>query len=662
MSSPTLKLRSTQPRARRDANGPIETSLLGELLLRSGALSREDLTRALLLQRREKLRLGDILVGQRMVSQMQIRRALAQQRHWRRVDLEKTPADPRLMTHVDPTDCVALSFIPWRQEGGSTVLAVAHPEMIRIIQRKLPPGSSDFRFVLADPQQIHRVIHNTHGAALISTAEARVEAKLSCRNWSTRRTQTSLAIIGLILAAGLIFFPAVLLAVFYLIAIFTLLSNTLLKTTCAIIALIERNKPLSTPVFRHHTRHRLGQKLPKVSVLVPLFREENIAQALLKRLERIDYPRELLELCLVVEADDLITRRALETAVLPNWMRVIRVPNGALKTKPRAMNYALDFTSGEIIGVYDAEDAPDPQQIYKVVRKFRNGKDDLACVQGVLSFYNGHKNWLSRCFAFEYAAWFRIMLPGLERLGFAIPLGGTTLFFRRDRLLELGAWDAHNVTEDADLGMRLARRGYRCEMVQSVTQEEANSKLWPWIKQRSRWMKGYAVTWRVHMREPKALWRELGPRKFLGFQLLFLGTLISFYIAPVLWWGIVTTLTAWPHPLIDLLSPWSGWALMSFFLSCEALTLLIFAIAAVRLENAPNIAWTMTLPFYFIFGTIAAYKGLWELLVKPFYWDKTTHGAFGGDDADIDQASSSGGDLSGIDLEPGLIGDGEVVP
>jgi cellulose synthase/poly-beta-1,6-N-acetylglucosamine synthase-like glycosyltransferase len=651
LSIPLLKLRQTDVRPRHTADVPAQASLLGDLLVRNGHLAPDDLTRALVLQTRESARLGDILVGQGMASRAHVHQALATQYRLQLIDLERHTPDPRLISLVDPSDCLALSFIPWRQEGGTVVLATAHPEMIRIIQRKLPPQTTDIRFVLADKAQIHRTIHTVMGTELIKKAEARVDESMSCRTWSTKRSIT--LVIKAILVAALALYVSTVgaLTLIYVIAVTTLFLNTTLKTICAVIALFRRHVPRGKTVFRHETDHNLRLRLPKISILVPLFQEESIAAVLVKRLEKIDYPRELLELCLVVETDDMVTRRTLRNASLPDWMRIIRVPQGALKTKPRAMNYALDFTTGSIINVYDAEDAPDPMQLHKVVRKFRDGGPDLACVQGILSFYNGHKNWLSRCFSFEYAGWFRVMLPGLQRLGFAIPLGGTTLFFRRNRLLELGAWDAHNVTEDADLGMRLARKGYRCEMVDSITQEEANSRLWPWVKQRSRWLKGYAITWCVHMRDPRQLWRDLGPWKFLGFQLLFMGTLVSFFIAPVLWWGIVTTLTAWPHPLIDLLTPHAGMMLMAFFLTCEALSVMLFAIAAVRLDKAPNLAWLITLPIYFVFGTIALYKGLWELLVKPFYWDKTSHG--------ID--ASDGSDLSGVDLETGLVGDGQVV-
>ena len=248
-----------------------------------------------------------------------------------------------------------------------------------------------------------------------------------------------------------------------------------------------------------------------------------------------DYPADLLDVILVVEADDQITRDALARSELPLWMRVITVPNGSVKTKPRALNHALDYARGAIVGIYDAEDAPDPDQLQKVVAQFQRSGPEVACLQGVLDYYNPHTNWLSRCFTIEYAGWFRLILPGIARMGLVVPLGGTTLFFRRSVLEELGAWDAHNVTEDADLGLRLARHGYRTDLVATTTHEEANCRTVPWIKQRSRWIKGYMMTWAVHMRRPGLLWRQLGPWRFVGVQVLFLGTIAQFLLAPVLW-------------------------------------------------------------------------------------------------------------------------------
>ncbi len=299
-------------------------------------------------------------------------------------------------------------------------------------------------------------------------------------------------------------------------------------------------------------------RLPSVSIIVALYRESDIAPRLVRRLSRLDYPRELLDVVLAVETEDTMTRAALVNADLPPWMRVVVVPAGRVKTKPRALNLALDHCRGAIIGIYDAEDAPEPDQIRKVVDRFHRRGPDVACLQGVLDYYNPRTNWLSRCFTIEYATWFRLVLPGIQRLGLAVPLGGTTLFFRRSVLEELGGWDAHNVTEDADLGIRLYRHGYRTELLETVTGEEANCRVIPWIKQRSRWIKGYMMTWAVHMRSPRLLWRQIGAWRFLGFQIMFLGTSLQVLLAPLFWsfWSVALGLG---HPLSAVLAPSTCW-------------------------------------------------------------------------------------------------------
>jgi cellulose synthase/poly-beta-1,6-N-acetylglucosamine synthase-like glycosyltransferase len=308
-------------------------------------------------------------------------------------------------------------------------------------------------------------------------------------------------------------------------------------------------------------------------------------------------------------------------------MRVIVVPDGPLKTKPRALNFGLDLCRGSIIGVYDAEDAPEPGQIHKVVEGFHQRGANVACLQGVLDFYNPHTNWLSRCFTMEYAAWFRIILPGLQKLGLAIPLGGTTLFFRRAALEELGGWDAHNVTEDADLGMRLARYGYTAEILDTVTEEEANCRALPWVRQRSRWLKGYMMTWAVHMRDPMLLYRQLGPRKFYGFQVLFLCTLSQFMLAPVLWSFWLVPLGV-PHPLAAALPPLAMLGLIGLYLLTEVINITLNIMGLRRTNHKMSLLWVPTLHFYFPLGALASYKAAWEMVAKPFYWDKTSHGHF----------------------------------
>jgi cellulose synthase/poly-beta-1,6-N-acetylglucosamine synthase-like glycosyltransferase len=306
------------------------------------------------------------------------------------------------------------------------------------------------------------------------------------------------------------------------------------------------------------------------------------------------------------------------------------VPEGKLKTKPRALNYALEFCRGSIIGIYDAEDAPAPDQIRKMVSHFHRRGPEVACLQGVLDFYNARANWLARCFAIEYAAWFRVVLPGLSRLGIPVPLGGTTLFFRRAALESLGGWDAHNVTEDADLGLRLARHGFRTEFLDSVTEEEANCRAWPWVRQRSRWLKGYAMTWATHMRRPALLWRQLGGKGFFGVQVLFLGTLSQFALAPLLWsfWGLSLGLQ---HPLAAALPEGGMQVLFGLFLAAELVNLGVGAMGVHRAGKPGLIAWLPMLHFYFPLASLASYKAFWEMAARPFYWDKTRHGLHGPD-------------------------------
>jgi cellulose synthase/poly-beta-1,6-N-acetylglucosamine synthase-like glycosyltransferase len=304
-------------------------------------------------------------------------------------------------------------------------------------------------------------------------------------------------------------------------------------------------------------------------------------------------------------------------------------PAGAVRTKPRALNIALAQCRGTIVGVYDAEDAPDPDQLMRVAARFAVAPSDVACLQGVLDFYNARAKAMARAFALEYAGWFRLVLPGLQRLRLVLPLGGTTLFFRRPVLEALGAWDAHNVTEDADLGLRLARHGWRTEMLDSVTLEEANCSPLPWVKQRSRWIKGYLMTWAVHMRDPVALWRALGTRRFLAVQVQFALTVAQALLAPCLWafWlvGSGGALPLLPPLPPAVASVFPGLLVMSF-----ALDLSIALVAHRRAGLRFGRGWVLVLPLYHALATAAAYKALFDMALRPFHWDKTRHGGFGG--------------------------------
>ncbi len=598
---------------------------IGEILLDRGALSKADLERAIAIQSGEDARFGDILLAHNMVTSQDLYDGLSYQYNTMVADLRAEPPDVRLIDSLGASTCIRKGVVPWKRVGGATVIICSRPKEFTRIAAEMPKEFGNIRLAIAPEEDIQDALIIARHRSLAHQAETRVAEHESCRNWNGAAIGRISAAIILMLVSLFIFSPMIGFGVITAWAVTTLILNSILKAAAALMHLKRRKHEKITFFSRRHSPDQ--GSLPSVSIMVPLFKERAIAERLVRRLEAIQYPRELLDICLVVEEDDTVTHATLANANLPRWMRQITVPRGAVQTKPRAMNFALDFCRGSIIGVYDAEDAPAPDQIQRVVRRFHERGKDVACLQGVLDFYNPKENWLSRCFTIEYATWFRIVLPGLERLGFAIPLGGTTLFFRRDVLEELGGWDAHNVTEDADLGIRLARHGYRTEIIRTVTEEEANCRAWPWIKQRSRWIKGYAMTYGVHMRAPRKLLHEVGGWQFFGIQLLFLGSLSQTLLAPFLWTFWILPF-GFSHPLVSVMPSAMFWTLAGVFLASEVLTISVGVLAVSTPKHRFLRFWVPTLHLYYPLASLAAIKGFIEIVTRPFYWDKTMHGEF----------------------------------
>jgi cellulose synthase/poly-beta-1,6-N-acetylglucosamine synthase-like glycosyltransferase len=527
------------------------------------------------------------------------------------------PPDPRLLEALPPLVMLRERLLPWRRLGGGAVVLAADPAAAARHLPLLEGALGPVRLARARPEALAAALALHAGRPLVHAAETRVAPQDSCRTLPRRPLVAAAAATGAILLAALLLAPLALLAALTLGAAVTALAASVLKAAGLAASLRRDDRDAGAIV--------VPARLPVISVLVPLYREREVASHLLARMAALDYPRDRLDLCLVVEDDDRLTRDALSATTLPPWAQVVTVPEGTLRTKPRALNYALPFAKGSIVGIYDAEDLPAPDHLRRVAETFARRGPRVACLQGALDYYNWQSNLMARLFALEYAAWFRVLLPGLVRLGLAIPLGGTTLFLRREAIEAVGGWDAHNVTEDADLGIRLARKGYGTEMIAIATQEEANCRPWPWVRQRSRWLKGYAVTWAVHMRVPRRLWRELGPRRFWAFQVLFLGTLAGFTLAPLLWllWLVPLGL---PHPLAPLLPGPALAALAGLFLAGQALDLACAALGAARAGKARLGLWAPLLPLYFPLATLAVWRAWWEVAACPFRWDKTAHG------------------------------------
>lgn len=368
------------------------------------------------------------------------------------------------------------------------------------------------------------------------------------------------------------------------------------------------------------------QALPPYTVLIPLYREPDILPLLADALRRLDYPPALLDVKLLLEADDAETLAAARDLGLGEVFDVVAVPPSQPRTKPKACNYALPLARGRLLVIFDAEDRPEADQLRKAAAALQAGPPELACVQARLNFYNAGENWLTRMFALDYALWFDYLLPGLDRLGLAIPLGGTSNHFRVDALRRVRAWDPYNVTEDADLGVRLSSLGYRVGLIDSTTFEEATTRVPDWIRQRSRWLKGYMITFAVQMRHPWRLLRSLGPGGFVGFLAFVAGTPASALLNPVVWGAWLAWLAGgapWLDPLFPLPVKIAG---LLCWLAGNALFLQLALIAPFRRHWFGLAPWALTITPYWLLASVAGWRALWQSLRQPFLWEKTRHG------------------------------------
>lgn len=367
--------------------------------------------------------------------------------------------------------------------------------------------------------------------------------------------------------------------------------------------------------------------LPVYTILVPMFREtrETLVH-LIENVNSLDYPKYLLEVLLVVEDDDHDTINFLKQLSPPQNFVIMRVPYSEPRTKPKACNYALKFATGKYCVIFDAEDRPDPKQLKKVLKAFREGPDNLACIQCRLNYFNGRENWLTRLFAMEYTFWFDTLLPGLVRLGLPIPLGGTSNHFKTAILREMHAWDPFNVTEDADLGIRMDRLGYRTNVIPSTTWEEAVNRPSVWIRQRTRWQKGYMVTFLVHLRNPFALFRDLGLKASISL-IFFVGGSFLANLANGLLYVIFFTSVLVGYEATDVLFPPGLVEIAWFNFVFGNVTLIgLNLIAIMKRKMWDYLPYVLLVPGYWFLMVISSYRALYQLFFQPSVWEKTPHG------------------------------------
>ena len=328
---------------------------------------------------------------------------------------------------------------------------------------------------------------------------------------------------------------------------------------------------------------------------------------------------------MLLELDDVETNEAAQRIDAPDHVHFVVIPPGGPQTKPKACNVGLALAEGRYLVIYDAEDRPDPGQLREVVGRFADADPDLVCLQARLNYVNATENLLTRCFTLEYSFWFDSMLPGLDALRLPIPLGGTSNHFSVSALRYLRGWDPYNVTEDADLGLRAASHGVRVGITESTTWEEACSHVRPWIRQRTRWIKGYMVTALVHSRRPVHFWQENGVRGTVGLVGLIMGTPAMFLAAPFLWVLFLYSFLGGPTSFLDM-PQWAKDAAFANFVIGNLSVMALSALAARRRRAYDLIPYALLNPAYWILHSIAAWRALYQLFRSPGHWEKTPHG------------------------------------
>lgn len=375
-------------------------------------------------------------------------------------------------------------------------------------------------------------------------------------------------------------------------------------------------------------KRRNRKEWPMYTILCPLYNEWQVVHQYVEAMSALDYPKDKLQVIVVLEEDDTNTIAHIKDQKLPKYFETVIVPNSFPKTKPKALNYAMRYARGEFVVVYDAEDIPDPKQLKKVVIAFENSKENVICVQAKLNYYNPHQNLLTRIFTAEYSLWFDLILTGYQSLNTPIPLGGTSNHFRTKDIDLLKGWDSFNVTEDCDLGIRLTKMGYRTSIINSVTMEEANSDLMNWFNQRSRWIKGYIQTYLVHMRNVKSTRQKL-QKHFATFQLIVGGKILSLFINPFMWAITIAYFALRPFigTTIEKFFPGPVFYMAVFCLVVgNFIYLYFYMIAVVKRKQYDLVKYAFLVPFYWIAMSIAAWKALYQLFSKPHFWPKTVHG------------------------------------
>ena len=598
---------------------------MAQMLTRSGLVTAEQLQVATLEYARTGDPLGDILVSHGAITEDVLVAALSELHQVQRVGLADFEPDPAVSRRLPEPLAQRLQAVPVAESDGTLLLAVARPLAGEDLAAVEDAVEQPVRQLLANRTDLDQLIQRVHSEhySRVSTEllmESMPEASAHVVISPTQKAVLVMALLA-VLVCGVIWPMGTLIGLVGA-ASFVYLFVSVYKFRLTLRAL---GTHLETDVTPEEIAALDERHLPVYTILVPLYKEAGIVARLVRDINALDYPRTRLDVKLLCEEDDTETIDKIRSMDLPPHFHLVVVPDSQPKTKPKACNYGLQLSHGDLCVIFDAEDRPDPDQLKKAVIAFSRVPANVACIQAKLNHFNQDQNMLTAWFANEYSMHFELVLPAMGASESPIPLGGTSNHFVTSILRDLGAWDPFNVTEDADLGIRLHREGYRTAMIDSTTLEEANSQVGNWIRQRSRWNKGYYQTWLVHMRHPFSLLSETGLRGFLAFNLT-MGSAFVLLMNPI-FWGLTTLYVLTQAGFIQQLFPGLVFYAASAMLFIGNFVFVYLNVAGSLQRGEFGITRTALLsPLYWGLMSWAAWKGFIQLFTNPFYWEKTEHG------------------------------------
>ncbi len=599
---------------------------LGQRLLANGVLTRDALDEGLAEHYKQGIPLGEALVLTGYARQDQVWSALAEQWGIGVTPLQHHWVDPGLANELSAGDAIEHRVLPIRRTKDAAIVAMADTRDRKALA--YAEGTLKMRVIprLVTPDALRRRQQEVYRHQLVQESSALLQARApeySAHITLTLRQKHWLILLGLLTVVGIVMmrdtFPILIVGLIIILYAAVVMFRTYVMVKGSKSDELMYVSPQEMDVLTN---------LPVYTILCPLYREAGVLPQLVKACSELEYPASKLDIKLLLEEDDVETLEIVGETVLPPNFDILIVPAEGPRTKPKACNYGLQFARGEYCVIYDAEDIPEPPQLKKAIAIFRRSGAEIGCVQAKLNYYNPRQNVITRWFALEYTSWFDFFLPGLVELGLPVPLGGSSNHFPTKLLRDLGAWDPNNVTEDADLGMRLHRAGYQTALMDSTTLEEANSDFVNWMRQRSRWGKGYFISWLVLMRHPVLLMRDLGWRGWVS-SALTLGGTFGVALLNLLVWMLTILWVLAQFEIIGYLFPPTIYYIAMVELIFGNFFFLYMGIwCAAHRRNYELTHAALFAPFYWLMASIAMIKAGMQTVSKPTFWEKTVHGLF----------------------------------